>query len=157
MFGKKFSEEYREKLRQAKLGRILPEKHRENIGKIYMAKTSTLISILVAVLMAVPTFSYALPVECYCVLYLREVMGVDIHGDADRQVANIPRTDVDSGDVVLLKYSNAYHVALVTKALTTGGEIWVSVTEANYHECAVDTRVIPLSDMHIRGIYRPTH
>lgn len=82
-------------------------------------------------------------------------MNVDIHGDASKQIANIPKEDVDSGDVVLLRYSNADHVALVTKALTTGGDIWISITESNYHACAVDTRTIPLSDHHIRGIYRP--
>lgn len=38
MFGKKFSEEYREKLRQAKLGRILPKRHRENIGKAHKGR-----------------------------------------------------------------------------------------------------------------------
>lgn len=104
---------------------------------------------------AVPSFSYALPTDCYCVLWLRQVKGVDVHGDAWTIQPNQPTKFARVGDVLLMDY-DVGHAALITSiSEPSEDKIYLTITEANFHRCSVDTRVVALSDDHIRGIYRP--
>lgn len=94
-------------------------------------------------------------VLCECVLYLRESLGVNIHGDAWTIQPNQPTKFARVGDVVLLDY-NESHVALITGiSEPEEDKIYLTIDESNFHHCKADTRVIALSDDHIRGIYRP--
>lgn len=95
-------------------------------------------------------------VLCQCVLYLRESLGVSIHGNSWDIMPNTPTKFARVGDVVLLSY-NEEHVALITKVSEpTEDKIYLTLDESNFHHCEADTRTIALSDDHIRGIYRPS-
>lgn len=106
-------------------------------------------------MLVAPSLSYALPDTCYCVLYLRQELGVNIHGNANIQMPNVPTKFARVGDVVLLDY-DVSHVALITKVSEpTEDMIFLTIQEANFHRCQADSRTVALSDEHIRGIYRP--
>jgi len=89
-------------------------------------------------------------VLCYCVKYLRHIHGVPIYGDADKQRGNISMNEAAPGDVVLLKYGDISHAALLKEKRVDG----LVVQEANFKECQETTRIIPYDD-HIKGFQRP--
>lgn len=102
-------------------------------------------------------FVHASTTTCECVLFLRQVLGVDIHGNADTIDANTPINQIKEGDVLLFSYEKVDHVALVVdviQARPERPEIYVTIEESNFHHCKQDTRTIPLSDPAIRGLYR---
>ncbi len=104
-------------------------------------------------------FVHADSVNCECVLYLRTVLGVNIHGNADTILPNIPKQYVEAGDVVLFHYAKEDHVALIVdviQAQPSRPEIYVTIQESNFHTCTPDTRTISLDDLTIRGLYRPS-
>lgn len=117
--------------------------------------SKTLISVLLAIVLVTPGLSYALPITCSCVLYLREVMGVNVHGDAWLIQPNVDIIYARVGDVLLLDY-NVGHAALITRVSEpTPDNILFTIQEANYHYCQADSRLISINDTHIRGIFRP--
>ena len=105
-----------------------------------------------------PFFTYALPNTCFCVLFLREEMGVNIRGDAVQQISNISKWNVDVGDVLLLQYGKVSHAALILGFEWEEGRQTpksFKIIEANKVRCKVTIRDIAWSDEHIRGIYNP--
>lgn len=94
------------------------------------------------------TVAGAFSVECYCVTYLREVLGVNINGHAYTIEGNIFSPEV--GDVILFSYETDDHAALITAKLKTG--YWVK--EANFHTCQAGERFVSFDDPFIRGFYR---
>lgn len=100
-----------------------------------------------------PTQTYAQSVECSCVLALRVLEGVDIHGDAWTIRPNIQRSKVEPGDVVLFSYGHAALIQDVT--LSQDGRIDIALLEYNFHSCQKDYRRISLYDSSIKGFYRP--
>lgn len=97
-------------------------------------------------------------VSCYCVLYLREVLGVDIHGNANTIRGNVPMNQIKEGDVLLFSYDKADHVAEVLDVIQANAErpqVYVTIRESNFHRCVPDTRTISLNDPNIRGLFRP--
>ena len=93
--------------------------------------------------------------------YLRIVEGVNIRGDARVQVPNTQQVNADVGDVVILRYGNVYHAALLVGAVgekDIGTAIvpeQLIIHEANFERCRTTTRWIPWDDPHILGILRP--
>lgn len=102
-----------------------------------------------------PTFAFAQSVECQCVLYLREIMGVNIHGNADTINPNVPDNYVNTGDVILFDYPHGYHVAAVQKVWMTGETTYIQIAESNFHTCTPDVRTILMTDPAVRGVFRP--
>lgn len=106
----------------------------------------------------------AAPLQCECVRAIREIKGVNIRGDAWTLKPNTPLYDIHVGDVVLMKYGKVSHAAYVTAVETKGDAmddgsyytrpIAISLWEANYSDCKITTRVLSISDEHIRGILR---
>jgi len=94
----------------------------------------------------------SIDVKCYCVTWLRQIIGVNIKGDADTIIPNVDRKDVWHGDIILFKYSNAYHAAQI-KEMRPDGYL---VQEANKERCKVTERLILYEDSAIRGFYRDT-
>ena len=80
-------------------------------------------------------------------------MGVNIKGDAKRQVPNADIKFARAGDVLLLSYDQE-HAALIT-GFYEGSDIWVTIAESNFYPCKPSTRTIRLNDPTVRGIYRP--
>ncbi len=111
-----------------------------------------------------PVAVFAAPLECECVRALRELRGVDVRGNADTLNPNTTLADVQTGDVLLMRYGSVYHAALVTsvysegKALEDGSyhtrPVRITIWEANYSSCKIITRVLSIEDSHIRGILR---
>lgn len=101
------------------------------------------------------SITYAATVECSCVLGLRILQGINIHGDASRQKANVPTSDVQEGDVLIMKYPKDSHVALVTDVTEKEGQKFVTTDEYNLHRCQETIRTIALNDKHIVGVLRP--
>lgn len=65
---------------------------------------------------------------------------------------NITRFDVRVGDVVLEKYPDTDHIALIADIQKEG----YIVNEGNYRECEFsEGRAIPYNSERIRGFYRP--
>lgn len=94
-------------------------------------------------------------VLCQCVLYLRQVLGVDVHGNAWDIAPNVATELARVGDVLLMDY-DVGHAALITHITEPeANKIYLTIAESNFHHCTPGTRVVALSDYHIRGIYRP--
>lgn len=87
---------------------------------------------------------------CSCVLYLRKYLGVPVYGDAWDLAPNVPKADVQEGDVAIIDYPNTSHVALI---VDVEGDT-VKIKESNFKRCKETTREIALST--VSGIYRPT-
>lgn len=112
-----------------------------------------------------PWAAFALPVECYCVMWLRESRGVKINGDAWTIKPNIEKVDLRKGDVILFDYGGIGkdHVAQVVsfKQEHLHGGVYVRksirVIEANYGRCKVGYRDIDWDDPAIKGGYRYPH
>lgn len=130
-----------------------------------MRLRETFVSILLLLGMFAPIHPvYALPVQCYCVGYLNRVLGVDVHGNANTLRPNRPLSDVQAGDVILLRYGSVSHAAVATKVRSKGDAmadgsyhtqpIEIEVRESNYVRCKATTRTLSISDPHIRGILR---
>lgn len=106
----------------------------------------------------IPIDVYAASDVCYCVLYLRQELGVDIRGNANTIRANISQAYIEPGDVVLFHYPGVDHVALITdviqQVLPQRPGIYITIQESNFHHCTPDSRTIPLDDPAIRGIFR---
>lgn len=114
-----------------------------------------LATLLVGVALVLPSVTNAAPVQCECVRYLREVMGVQIKGDAWTIRPNAETRFARAGDV-LLTNEGPGHAALITGFFEpVEGDIWAKVTETNFSRCKPTTRMIRLSDKEVRGLYRP--
>lgn len=61
----------------------------------------------------------------------------------------VPNSVPIVGGVVIMQYGDLPHVAYI-KALETDG---ILVSEANYHHCQFDTRLIRWDDPHIVGFF----
>ena len=83
-------------------------------------------------------------VECYCVTYLRERLGVNIRGDASTIIPNTDKPII--GGVVLFKYDHASRIKLILLDR-------LIVEESNYEKCTPTERVIMKEDKDIRGYY----
>ena len=59
-------------------------------------------------------------VECFCVKWLRERMGVPIKGNADQLIPNTPLGDITIGTVILFDYGNISHAALIIGFVSVG-------------------------------------
>ena len=90
-------------------------------------------------------------VECLCVAYLRERLGVPIHGDADTLTPNTPLPDITIGTVVLFDYGNIQHAAVIISMHRDE----LTVAEANFKKCEEGIRTVKYSDPSIRGFFRP--
>lgn len=117
-----------------------------------------LISVLIAFVITAPALSYAMPLECYCVMWIRETYNVPIYGDAKLQVPNIAVNTVKEGDIALYRYpSGIYHAAVVTKIFPNGVyDDSYTVIQSNKVHCKVTTETLSLSDPNLRGFYRPS-
>src|SRR3990167_1158472 len=110
------------------------------------------------VFLVAPLQVFALPDSCYCVLWLRNQMGVNIKGDAVTLYPNISTWNVDVGDVLLLQYGRVSHAALVIgfeweEGRQTPTHYWI--VEANWKRCQVTSRKIEWESSEVRGIYSP--
>ena len=85
-------------------------------------------------------------VYCSCILYLREVLGVPIYGDAHTISAN---SYPAKGHVILLKYKGISHAAYILETYPGG----VFVKESNYKHCKVTERFIAWNSPEIRGFW----
>lgn len=114
-------------------------------------------------LAVLPTVAFALPVECMCVAALHQLAGVNIRGDADTLSPNTPFENLEAGDVLLMRYGNVYHAALIISysgavALPSEGIVvpkTITIEEWNYVHCKHTIRTLAFNDEHIRGIYTP--
>lgn len=110
---------------------------------------------LVALLLA-PTVSFAAPIQCECVRYLREVLQVNVKGDAWTLRGNTDIRFARAGDV-LLTDEGPGHAALITGFFEpTEGDLWVKIAETNFKKCTPGIRTIRLLDPSVRGVYRPS-
>jgi len=98
----------------------------------------------------VPVIEEIDSVYCYCVAYLREILGVNVQGDADQLTPNLPLFLADSGDIALLDYNGVIHASLIVEKLATG----LLVRESNFKYCEPTERIIPYSAPFV-GFYRP--
>lgn len=113
-----------------------------------------LVTLLVALLL--PLWSFAAPVQCECVRYLREVLQVNVKGDAWTLRGNTDVRFARAGDV-LLTDEGPGHAALITGFFEpTEGDLWVKIAETNFKRCTPGVRTIRLLDPSVRGVYRPT-
>ena len=113
--------------------------------------------ILAIAFLMVPASVFALPVECYCVLFLRERMGVNIRGDAWTLYPNTERRFARAGDVILFDYGGVGkdHAALITGFLEPKeGDIYVKIVESNFKRCKVTTRTVSIYDPTVKGVLR---
>lgn len=113
-----------------------------------------IVSILVGLL--APQMVWAAPVECFCVLYLRTRLHVEVRGDAWTIMPNADIKYARAGDVLLFDYGGygEDHVALIT-GFYQGSDLWVNIAESNFYSCKPSTRTVRLNDPSVRGIYRP--
>lgn len=122
-------------------------------------RIATIISLLWLIL---PASVFALEPRCACVLWLRTQFGVQIYGDANRQVPNIPFNHMDKGDVLLMRFGNIAHAALIVgfeeevewRGMISPRYIWITDTNA-VKKCTPSTRRIQIDDERITGVYRP--
>ena len=90
---------------------------------------------------------------CSCVTYLRS-LGVDVPLIDAKWMQTFVKSVPTVGSVVLMSYGNAVeknHVALVTSL----GEDYFTVKEANYTPCKQGERVVKFSDKAIVGFWKP--
>lgn len=107
----------------------------------------------------IPVDAWAYSVQCECVRALRELQGVNIKNDANKQIPNISMSQVEAGDVVIFSYPenrppNDGHVALVLEVISEPGMAYLSIVEYNYVRCSKGYRTIEVVDPTIRGILR---
>ena len=117
-------------------------------------------STLLIALLFLPYLAAAVPIECQCVLYLRERLNVPIRGDAWTHIPNVETRFARAGDAILFDYGGVGkdHVALITGFQEpTEGDIYVELIEANFHRCKVSTRTISIYDPTIKGVLRLSH
>lgn len=102
----------------------------------------------------------AASIQCECILWLRQVQGVNVHGDAWTIQPNAPLAQASLGDVLLLSYNEEHGAEIV------GFDDWVTengvmrpqtilIVEANFKRCQVTNRRIAWNDPAIRGLYHP--
>lgn len=92
-------------------------------------------------------------VRCLCVGYLRQVLGINVRGDANTIQPNASIATVVEGDVLLFYYptTRVHHAAVVTHVK----DGYLTISESNYRACTPTTRTIHYLDPTIKGIYRP--
>lgn len=105
---------------------------------------------MLVVLLASPLAVYAEPLECSCVMWLREARGIPIYGDAKTHIPNLPIIGAEKNDILLFDYEGVRHDALVLAPYADG---WM-VTESNFKKCKVTTRFIGRTDPHLVGALR---
>lgn len=82
---------------------------------------------------------------CYCVRYLARTYHIPISGNADTLIPNMKSIDAEVGDVMLMRYDDVYHVAMITNTTNEGyvvNEDWCGKKR---------TRFVSKFDMHIQG------
>ncbi len=89
--------------------------------------------------------------ECFCVKWLREKMGVPIKGDADTLIPNTPLGDITIGTVVLFDYGNISHAAIIIGLHRDE----MTVHESNWRHCRETVRTLKLTDPSVMGFYKP--
>lgn len=89
-------------------------------------------------------------VLCSCKRYITSQVPNMPLGDADSFTGNTTPT---AGVVVLLRYKEISHMALIEKVSDSG----ISVRETNYKKCHYSERFIPWNDPSIVGFYSPNH
>lgn len=105
----------------------------------------------------------AAPVQCECVRYLREVVGIDVRGDAWTIVPNVRRENLVEGDVLLFDYGGKGkdHAAVI---VSFEGEVdlgyatapeFIYIFETNYKKCTPGYRKVRWDDPSIKGGLRP--
>ena len=104
--------------------------------------------------MVLPTQTWAAPVQCECIRYLREVLAVNVRGDAWTVPVNADVNFARVGDVLLF-HGRIGHGALITGFIEQHGRLYARIAESNYVSCTPGVRVVPLDDPTVRGIYRP--
>ena len=115
-------------------------------------------SLLIGLALLMPTFSFALDARCFCVLWLREVRGIDIRGDAWTLKPSKPLKMATEGDVLLTTEGPGHAAEIIGfEGLIRVGDFthpaFIRVIEANYSRCKVGTRLIPWNSPEIKGIY----
>lgn len=126
------------------------------MDKILPVQRTTTVLLTVALLLIPllwPKIALGAPLECYCVMYLRERLGVPIRGDAWTIQPNIPINMIVEGDVLVFYYpsTGVYHVGVSTKVK----DGFITFAESNYHHCKPSTRTVHYTDPSIKGVYRP--
>ena len=90
--------------------------------------------------------------HCNCVVYLREERGIAIRGDAKDIEPNIPFSQAQVGDVLLVKYkSGETHAGQIIKWSGKGAFIH----SANLTPCEVTDEEVDFSRVKVIGAYRP--
>ena len=109
-----------------------------------------------------PVWAFALPIQCQCVMALRSYAGVNIKGDAATLVPNLPFKNLEIKDVILMRYGRVYHAAQIIGFSEDLGIFdgaiaprRLLIQEWNFEPCKYTQRSIPLDDEHIIGILRP--
>jgi len=87
-------------------------------------------------------------VYCECVRYMREVLGVNIKGDAGTHEPNITFLDLQYGDVVIMQY-DVPHEGMYVSQNNDG----ILIKESNFRKCKESTRRISFNEA--VGFYRP--
>ena len=101
--------------------------------------------------------SYALPTECYCVLWLRLERNIPVKGDAWTLKPTGSLETAIEGDVLLTTEGPGHAAEIIGfEGLLRDGDFttpaYVRVLEANYSKCKVGTRLIPWDSPEIRGV-----
>lgn len=82
---------------------------------------------------------------CNCVSYTKTLVG-----KLPRMWDIVPNSLYPRiGDLVILRYTNDKHIAVITKVTEAG--VWIK--EANFKPCALGTRLIEFGDSHLKGYY----
>jgi hypothetical protein len=89
--------------------------------------------------------------ECQCVRFLRERLGVNIRGDAHTIAPNTPLGDIGIGTVILFDYGDISHAALI---IGLNRDI-ATIHEANWRHCTETVREVSIYDPSVRGFFRP--
>lgn len=96
-------------------------------------------------------YTISVPHELGCIEWLREMLGVNVHGDADKIKPNTGK--IERGVVILFTYG---HGALITRVKDS----LVTFHEFNFYGQWDDYRTIDLGDpkqsVKIKGFYDPT-
>lgn len=91
------------------------------------------------------------PSECFCVTYARELVPSVPQLNADEWILLPQSTHATPqiGGIILLQYSDVWHVAVITEFTESGFQ----VSESNYVPCTVTERIIPYNDSRIRAFF----
>ena len=129
-----------------------------NLSKTLGGAASLLIGLALLIPLFAPFQALAAPLECYCVMWLREARGHSIKGDAWTLRPSKPITQATEGDI-LLTWEGPGHAAEIVgfEGLIKIGDFthpaYIRVIESNFKKCEVGVRLIPWDSPEIRGIF----